>query len=189
MALLTAGHRRLVMSTVAAASLLLCASATAQVPAEEEVRAAFLYNFTKFVEWPAPSGQKAGEPFRMCVVADADFTRVVDTIIRGESVLGRPLVLVTPTSADVARTCHLLYVSKRERDRVARLVAAVRDLPVLTVSDAPRFLDNGGAIQFVLDNRRVRFDISLVAADRARLRVSSNLLRVARNIVENRLKQ
>jgi hypothetical protein len=189
MALLKGVRRRIAAAACMAVSLVVCAAPAAQTPAEDEVRAAFLYNFTKFVEWPSPPGQKSAEPFRMCVVADADFTRVVDAIIRGETVLGRPLVLATPATPEVARTCQMLYVAQGERERGTRLVAAVRDLPVLTVSDAPRFLASGGAIQFVLDNRRVRFDINLAAAERARLRVSSNLLRVARNITPNRTRE
>ena len=186
MAILTRGRRRLVAAACAAASLSVCGAAVAQTPAENEVRAAFLYNFTKFVEWPSTPGAKTTEPFRMCVVADAGFTRVVDTIVQGESVMGRPLVVVTPATAEAARTCQLLYVGQAERERGGRLLAAVRDQPVLTVGDSPRFIESGGTIQFVLDNQRVRFDVNLQAAERSGLHVSSSLLRVARHITPSR---
>jgi YfiR/HmsC-like len=185
MAFLRAVCSRTAVAACVAASLLVSVAAEAQGPPHEtEVRAAFLYNFTKFVDWPA-SAQKSAEPFRMCVLADAEFTRAVETIIGGESVLGRPLVLITPETPEVARACQLLFVAHAEPEG-ARYLAAVRDYPVLTVGDAPRFLDAGGAIQFVLVDQRVRFDINLVAAERAGLRVSSNLLRVARTITPNR---
>ncbi len=158
----------------------MCAAARAQTP-EEEVRGAFLYNFTRFVEWPPAPGPK-GEHFRMCVVADEPFTQIVEAIVKGESVGDRPLVVVNPATPEEARACQVLFLSHAEQERAQRMLSAVRDLPVLTVGDAPQFLQAGGAIQFVLENRRLRFDISLPAVERAGLRVSSNLLRVARTI-------
>ena len=180
MAFLTRGRRRGAAAVCAAASLLVCARATAQTP-ENEVRAAFLYNFTKFVEWPQVPAH-VGEPFRMCIASEDDFALVVEAIVKGESVGGRPIAVETPATSEAARACQVLFVSHGERERGARMLAAVRDLPVLTVGDSPRFLQSGGAIQFVLENRRVRFDINLPAIDRAGLRVSSDLLRVARTI-------
>jgi hypothetical protein len=177
MALLTAWRRA--TAAACAAALAVAAASAAQAP-EEEVRAAFLYNFTKFVEWPPPSGP-GGERFRMCIFADEHFTHVVDAIVKGESVGARPLVVETPEEPEQARACHVLFLSRGE-DEAERMLTAVKDLPVLTVGDSPHFLQQGGAIQFVLENRRVRFDISLPAVERAGLRVSSNLLRVARTI-------
>lgn len=185
MAVLTRGRRRwIVAAAVAASALFVRPDARAQTP-ETEVRAAFLYNFTKFVEWPAAPGRKPDEPFRICVVAEPAFVRQVESIVQGESSGGRPLVVATPDTPESAAGCQLLYLAQTERQRGARLLTAVRDLPVLTVGDWPEFLDKGGAVRFVLEDRRVRFDISLAAAERAHLRVSSNLLRVARSVRQN----
>ncbi len=185
MAVLTRGRRRqTVAAAVAVAMLLVCSRARAQT-VEGEVRAAFLYNFTKFVEWPAAPGRKPGEPFRICIVAEPAFVRLVESIVHGESTAGRPLVVSTPDTPESASGCQLLYVAQTERHRGAPLLSAVLDLPVLTVGDSPQFLEKGGAIRFVLENRRVRFDISLAPIERAHLRVSSNLLRVARNVRQN----
>ena len=155
----------------------------AQETLENDIKAAFLYNFTKFIEWPDSPAQSV-EPFKLCVLADADFTRAVDRIIAGESVQGRPLARVEPQSPDDARQCAILYVGHGHVERGPPLVAAVRQLPVLTVGDSPRFVENGGAIEFVLENNRVRFDVSPDAAHRSGLQVSSKLLRVARHVVE-----
>jgi hypothetical protein len=158
-------------------------AAAAQETLENEIKAAFLYNFTKYIEWPA-SAARGGDPFRLCVLADAQFTRALDQIIAGETVAGRPLTRTEPHSVNDVRLCALLYVGHGYAQRGAPLVAAVRRLPVLTVGDSPRFVEEGGAIAFVLENNRVRFDISPAIAQRAGLVVSSKLLRVARSVVE-----
>lgn len=147
---------------------------------ENDVKAAFLYNFTKFVEWPPPPQPDA--PFRVCAVADSRFMAVLDRTIAGESVHGRPLVLVQPHTIEDARRCAILYVGRAYLEPAAPLLAAVRDLPVLTVGDGSQFVKQGGAIGFLLENSRVRFDISIRAVQRSGLKASSQLFRVARNV-------
>lgn len=182
MAFLTPSRAVLVLAAVA-----ICGGVAdgvrAQGSVENDVKAAYLFNFTKFAEWPQAEAQ-AGEPFRVCVMADSAFSRSVDATIAGESVLGRPLVRLTPQSPEAARNCQLLYIGAAERERGPRVLAAVRDRPVLTVGDWTRFLDSGGTIQFVVENNRVRFDINPRAAGRSGIRLSSKLLRVARTILE-----
>jgi uncharacterized protein DUF4154 len=147
---------------------------------ENDVRAAFLYNFTRFVEWPAPL--QPDEPFRLCALADTAFLAALDRTIAGESVGGRPLVRAEARSVDEARHCAILYVARGYKEQAAPLLAAVRDLPVLTVGEGPTFVKQGGAIGFLLENNRVRFDISQRAVQRSGLKASSKLLRVARNV-------
>lgn len=153
----------------------------AQATLENEVKAAFLYNFTKFIEWPS-SPSSAADAFHICTVADADFTHTLDRTIAGEAVDGKPLVLAEPQALGDYRKCAMLYVGRGQTERAARALAAVRDLPVLTVGEGRPFIDLGGAIGFVLENKRVRFDISTLALQRAGLKVSSKLLRVARTV-------
>jgi len=147
---------------------------------ENDVKAAFLYHFTKFVEWPAPAD--TGEPFRVCTLADDSFIAALDRTIAGESVGQRPLVQVEPRSIEEARRCAILFIGARFSDQGAPLVNAVRDLPVLTVGDGSQFVEQGGAIGFLLENNRVRFDINLRAIQRSGLKASSKLLRVARTV-------
>jgi hypothetical protein len=170
-----------VAATVSLLALCLSTTVLAQEALENDVKAAFLYNFTKFVEWPTSPAQNS-EPFRICVVADDEFVRSVDRIIEGETVLGRRLVRTIPQSTQDARACAILYVSRATGERGTRLTSAVRDVPVLTVGDSPRFLEQGGAIGFVVENSRVRFDVSASSIQRAGLKVSSKLLRVARSV-------
>ncbi|HJR61300.1 MAG TPA: YfiR family protein [Vicinamibacterales bacterium] len=166
---------------VLAAAGLLCAPAGAAQVHEHDVKAAFLFNFTRFVEWPA-GRPEATEPFRLCVLADDVTAKAVERTMKGESVQGHPARIVVPQSAQEARFCQILFVGRSEMDRAAPLLSAVRDLPVLTVGDADRFVAGGGTIQFVLDQGRVRFDVNLESAKRAGLTISSRLLRVARHI-------
>ena len=147
---------------------------------ENDVKAAFLYHFTKFVEWPVPADTE--EPFRVCILADDAFIAALDRTIAGESVRQRRLVQVEPRSIEEARRCAILYIGTRFSDQGVPLVNAVRDLPVLTVGEGPTFLKQGGAIALLLENNRVRFDISQRAIQRAGLKASSKLLRVARNV-------
>jgi cobyrinic acid a,c-diamide synthase len=135
MAFLSGG--RLLVAACGAIALSVSAHARSAQSIENEVKAAFLFNFTKFAEWPNAQEHSA-EPFRICAAADAAFTRALDATIQGETAFGRQLVLTTPATVEAARQCQLLYIGQSERERGPRLLAAVRDLPVLTVSDAPR---------------------------------------------------
>ena len=167
----------------AAALMLLPAGAPAQESFEVDVKATFLYNFTKFVAWPSPVVPT--EPFRLCVVSDDALRRSLEKTIEGESVDGRPLESRVPRTPEEARACHLLFVTQPESERDSRLLAAVRDMPVLTVSDSTDFARRGGGIEFVRENNRLRFDINVPGAERAGIKVSSRLLRVARRVHES----
>jgi hypothetical protein len=150
---------------------------------EHDVKAAYLYNFTKYVEWPPETAQGL-EPFRLCVVADGVIRSAIHRTVDGEMVDGRPLVMVAPQTLRDAQQCQILFVGRSEREQASKLLAAVRDRPVLTVGDSSRFMEQGGMIEFLLQDRRVRFDVNLPSAQRSKLRVSSNLLRVARKVLE-----
>ena len=155
----------------------------AQQTLEPDVKAAYLYNFTKYIEWPS-EGDKGSEPFRLCVLADPTIRNAIQRTMQGETVQGRPLVMVAPDTPRDAQQCQILYVGRSEQPRAATLLAAVRDQPVLTVGDSSRFTEQGGMIEFLLQDNRVRFDLNLPRAQQSKLRVSSNLLRVARKVVE-----
>ncbi len=150
---------------------------------EADIKAAFLYNFTKYVEWPAGAFAHASDPFRVCVLAGEDFTRTVSTFMSGENVQGRPIRTLVPRTSDLPQ-CHLLFVGAEAATRERAVLAATATRPVLTVGETPQFLDEGGIVRFHLENQRVRFDIHLQAAGRAGLTVSSKLVRVARLVRE-----
>lgn len=148
--------------------------------AEDDVKATFLFNFTKFVDWPAPP--PGAEPFRVCVVAEPAFAASVDRIIAGETAEGRPLQRVTPTAPDAARTCQILFLGRSEAAHADRWMAAIRNTPVLIVGESPGFCNRGGHINFVVEGNHVRFDVNQDSASRAGLDISAQLLRVARHV-------
>jgi hypothetical protein len=150
---------------------------------EPDVKAAFLYNFTKYIDWPSGAFPDNADPFRMCVLSDEEFARKVQAIVEGESAKGRSLQLVKPELSELQR-CHILFVGRQDIDKASAAIAGLSGRPVLIVGDSPKFLDRGGAILFVVEQNRVRFDIDLRATTRARLTVSSKLLRIARNVRE-----
>ena len=151
--------------------------------AETDVKAAFIFNFTKFIDWPGTSETR--DPFRLCVVSDDALRRSLDKTIEGEQVNGRPLQSFEPRTPADARLCQVLFIGGGEEEREARLLTAVRDLPVLTVSDTANFARRGGGIEFVRENNRLRFDVNLPGAEHAGIKVSSRLLKVARHVHES----
>ena len=168
--------RRVLLAPLLAAALLVSAHA-AQV-GESDVKAAYLFNFTRFVEWPdgtlAPS-----DPFRLCVLADGTMTALIERTMTGEAVKGHTSETAVPASIEEARRCQILFVGRTEMSRARPMLAALRDHPVLTVSDAARFAETGGMIEFVRIDENVRFRVNLDAARRSRISISSRLLRVA----------
>jgi len=155
-------------------------------PSEAAVKAAFLYNFSRYVQWPtpAPTPPDTSGTFEVCVVADSEFTEEVRRTIEGESVGGRRLTSAQPRTVEAARRCQMLFVGQRDMNRAAHLLRGLRDAPVLTIGDSPDFLDHGGVIAFVRTGKNVRFDINRATAQSRGLTISSQLLRLARTVRE-----
>jgi hypothetical protein len=148
------------------------------VSSEYAVKAAFLYNFAKFVEWPAGAFPGPGEPVTFCILGEDPFGGKLEQTVEGKTVKGRPVV-VLHTGLDALGRCHILFAGSSERPRFDRILAAVGRRPILTVGDDEPFRQAGGIINFVLRESRVRFQIDRAAAERAGLKVSSQLLELA----------
>lgn len=146
-------------------------------PPEYHVKAAFLLNFTRFIEWPAAAFPRPDTPFQICIAGDDPFGGVIDQIVEGERVSDRRLA-VRRTREGAAGECHLLFVTRDKEDPAP----LPRRPGMLVVGDSADILRDGGMIAFVIADRRVRFDINLRAAQSAGLRISSKLLSVARNV-------
>ena len=153
--------------------LLLAAPLRAQeVPLEYQVKATYLYNFVKFIDWP---GQPAG-PLNICVAGRNPFGTVLDDLLANETINGRPVrsrVILEPDAA-----CQVVFVPNGAA--ASAYLRAARGAPVLTVGEESDFIGLGGMISLYLDNANVRFSINPGAADRAKLRISSRLLALAR---------
>jgi len=166
----------------AAVCLLAALSLHAEPPeaSEHQVKAAFLMNFTKFVEWPAAAFRDPAQPITICVYGDDPFGPTLDQAVEGESVAGRRLAVDRIRRPPAPKACQVLFISRSEKDPAAIVAAAGPG--VLTVGDGDGFLRDGGVISFVLQGRHVRFDISVRAAAKASLVLSSRLLNVARTV-------
>jgi hypothetical protein len=147
---------------------------------EYPVKAAFLLNFTKFVEWPPRAFDNPTAPLNICILGDDPFGRILDQIVEGEIVNGRKLAVERIRRAPAPKACQVLFFAKSEKDVPAAIEAAGDG--VLTVSDQEGFVREGSIISFVVQGRHVRFDINQRAASKAGLSLSSRLLNVARSV-------
>ena len=149
---------------------------------EYELKAAFLFNFAKFVDWPPNALDKAAG-VSVCVLGDDPFGELLDRTLAGKSVHERPLVVRRHDDLAATGDCHILFVSAAEERRLARV--APPQAPVLTVGETDGFVRRGGIIAFAMDDSRLRFEINADAADRAGLRISSQLLKLATRVVHD----
>lgn len=169
-----------IASLVLAASLAGATGIAAQSSGEYDVKAAYLYNFAKFVEWPSEAFPSPDTPFAICVLGQDPFGRGLDDIIHGERVEGRPLVVRRLKGWDDAELCHILFVSTSVQEDFDQLLGGHTFRRTLTVGDVPRFLTAGGHISFFLEGSSVRFAIDRANVARTDLKISSKLMRVAR---------
>jgi hypothetical protein len=174
--------RRAVAGCLAMAALALGAGwADADEAPESSVKAAYLYKFLTYVDWPAHAFTAPDSPQVIGVMGNDDVLADLQRLVAGRSVNGHPLVATRVVPGDSLELLHVLYIGRN-----ARAAAAVRSLagrPVLTISDAPAGLAEGSVLNLLLLNGKVRFEASLPAAERAGLKLSARLLAVAERVV------
>jgi len=151
-------------------------------PTEYEVKAAYLYNFGRFVQWPNKATAHGGSPFTVCVLGQDPFGQALDAILAGESIDGANAAAARITKPQEAVNCRILFISSSEDSQLKQILVALEGRSVLTVSDLPLFSQRGGMVQFVLDGKRVRFEVNLTPVEHAHLALSSQLLKVAVNL-------
>ncbi|OFW12924.1 MAG: hypothetical protein A3F70_18960 [Acidobacteria bacterium RIFCSPLOWO2_12_FULL_67_14] len=146
---------------------------------ESQLKAPFLYNFVKFVQWPASAERTTGEVV-ICVVGRDPLYEVLEAVVKDKSVNGRALIGRQLRDEDDSRACHIVFISAFEMRRTAEIVERVRGAGVLTVGDTVHFLREGGIIQFLIESDRLRFQINAAAANQAGFKISSQLLSLAK---------
>lgn len=151
---------------------------TAQGPDEYRVKAAFILNFARFVEWPADAYSESGI-LVVGIVGDNPFGGSLDQL-NGNTVNGRRISIRRFKAGDYLRGCQILFVGSSERNRLSKILDSVKGGTVLTIGELPQFNQAGGVIKFVIDDYKVRFEINGGAASHARLRVSSKLLALSK---------
>lgn len=155
-------------------------AARAQEPNEYQVKAAFLYNFTKFVDWPEDPQDDNQKPFLVCVIGDDPFGASLDQFLADKSLLGHRLKVQRLGKAEWAKTCEIAFISSSEKPHLPSILDQLSSTNVLTVGDTPGFAEMGVMINFILQDDHVRFEINVGAAKRAGLRISSRLLSLAK---------
>lgn len=144
---------------------------------EYQLKAAFLFNFLQFVDWPASAFAGPEDALSICVLGPDPFGTDLDAVIADEHVAGRRISVQRVAGVDAVAGCHLLFVNLRSQQQLRSALERLKGQPILTVSDATPFANMGGMIEFVTQNDRIRLRVNLRAAAEAQLRLSSKLLR------------
>jgi hypothetical protein len=155
-----------------------------QRPTDYQVKAVYLYNFGKFVQWPANATDKDGE-FTVCVLGQDPFGPALDAVLAGATIDGKHVVAKRISNPGESGRCRILFLGSTEVTRLKKILEVLANESVLTVSDMPEFSLHGGMIEFVVDESRVRFEVNLDAAQQAGLTLSSELLKVATTVRRN----
>jgi hypothetical protein len=148
-------------------------------PTEYQIKAAFLFNFAKFVEWPPAAFAEATSPMVIGVLGENPFRDDLERTIQGKTINNRPLVIKEFRSPAEATNCHVLFISTSEKQRLPEILKSLHGTSVLTVGETDRFIETGGMINFVAEGNKIRFQINEVAAESAGLKISSKLLSLA----------
>lgn len=149
------------------------------------MKAAYLYNFSRFIEWPPLPATDKNSPFAICVLGKDPFGPALDAALSGEGTAGQGLVARRLSKPQDAIACRILFVGSSEENHLKEILAVLGKSSVLTVSDIPHFSERGGMIEFVLKGDKIRFDVNLSNAADAGLTVSSDLLKVALTVRKN----
>ena len=144
------------------------------------MKAAFLFNFARYVEWPASAFTAAEAPVRICVLGARTFASVVEEVVAGKQVGERSVEVAEAQDLDRAARCHILFVGEDLGIERPQLISTLADAHVFTVSDSEGFAREGGVANFFRADQKMRFEINTGAAKRAGLKISSRLLRLAR---------
>jgi YfiR/HmsC-like len=150
-------------------------------PTDYDVKAVYLYNFGRFVEWPAGVITKSAA-FNVCVLGQDPFGSFLDTTLASETIGGKSVAAKRISTPLEAADCQILFLSSGEDSRLSKIIEALGKQAVLTVSDMPQFSQRGGMIQFVFEGKKVRFEVNLSAVQHAGLSLSSELLKVATTV-------
>lgn len=185
----------LLASFLATAALLIllfvapvCPVAMAEVPlaSEHQVKAAFLINFPKYVDWPAEAFAMSNSPLVIAVIGETKVTDELEKIIAGRTVNGRAIVLKRLASGAESSVYHILFIAAAEQQRSPELVAKLKS-GILTVGESDNFLERGGIINLGCRGQKIALEVNLTAADRAQIKISSKLLGVA-GVVQGKAK-
>ncbi len=164
------------------ASVLLLPTVSAEFD-EYRAKANLLAAFPNFIEWPANAFSSEQAPILICVFGRFSFGTTLAEMTRGVSIRGRRIEIRWARKVEELRTCQILFVSGSEDKRYGRIFKAIQGASALTVGETPDFLASGGAINFLVDAEKLQFEVNLAVANDAHIRISSNMLALARHVL------
>jgi hypothetical protein len=172
----------LLLACLCTSSLSLPQGAAPSAVSESTVKAAFLYKFAGYVEWPDALTGAAAAPITIGVVGGSAFAQELAQMTQGRTVSDRPISVRRLAEGETLEDLHILFIEQEENTRLHALLAAARGRPILIVTESEGALSDGSIINFTIDEQRVRFEVSLYAAQLSQLRLNSRLLAVARQV-------
>lgn len=172
--------------TATLVAVMLSATLLAQSYNEAEVKAAFLFHFAHYMEYPSGAFENDKSPFVIGVLSKSPVTDALQKVVRGKNVNGRSIVIRQLGMDKELRKCHILFIPKDEADKLPAILEILADAPVLTVGESANFASKGGIMGFFTEQNRIRFEINPDSARRAHLIISSKLLSLARIVGEGR---
>lgn len=149
------------------------------------VKAAFLYNFAKFIEWPPQAFKDDLTPFNLCICGK-DMLDVALKSLKDKTVHGRKVVIRKFSGIKDAKTCHILFISRSEQKNIEQILLKSKDFNILTIGETKNFVQHGGIINFFMEKNKIRFEINVDAAKQKGIQISSKLLRLAKIIREKK---
>ena len=150
---------------------------------EYRIKAAFLYNFAKFIQWPESAFIDPESPVFICILGQDPFMGALQSIA-GKTIRGRRIVISHSKNVMAVKGCHILFVAESEKSRIKHTISKFKGSPVLTVSDMDNFVKADGMIGMVRVDNKIRFQINLVSAQDSGLTISSQLLKLAQNVIK-----
>jgi hypothetical protein len=159
------------------------ASAQGDASSEYQVKAAFLFHFAQLVDWPAEAFKGADSPLTSCTIGGDPFHGALDASLSGKTIGARPLRVQHFEKTEEAQGCQVLFIGTAEKKSIPAMLANLKREGVLTVGESEHFAQEGGMIGFFLEDNKVRFEINLNAAERAKLKISARLLALAKTVI------
>jgi hypothetical protein len=170
---------KLMFATVLASSW---SNAHVFAQSEYQVKAAYLYNFLKYIEWPPEAFESESAPFVVGLMGNNSFNEAIEQAIKGKSIKGRQLEIKRLKWGQSLRICHILYISSYEQRHLPQILQSIKGASILTIGEMDQFTELGGIINLMMEENRVLFEINLSVAEQSQIKISSRLLALAKNI-------
>ncbi len=174
---------RAVVSLIAALTFPCFSSAQTSSTGEYEVKAAFLFHFAQFVEWPEAAFKDSSSPLTYCTIGDDPFHGALETTLSGKAIGARSFRVLHFKQPQEIQGCQVLFIGAEEKRLLPPILAGSKDDSVLIVGDSEHFAKDGGMIGFLLEENKIRFEINLEATKKAKLKISSKLLALAKTVI------